>query len=85
MKLISTESLNNWIGNWLAKNKYYHPHSKCNSIPISELNDILELMPKVEAIPIEWIQQYGKENWFDFGTQFNAITRMLKAWEERKG
>lgn len=41
--------------------------------------------PTVEAIPIEWIKQYGKENCFDFGTQFNAITCMLKAWEERKG
>lgn len=45
----------------------------------------IEFEPTVEAIPIEWIKQYGKENCFDFGTQFNAITCMLKAWEERKG
>lgn len=44
----------------------------------------IEFEPTVEAIPIEWIKQYGEENCFDFGTQFNAITRMLKAWEERK-
>ncbi len=36
---------------------------------------------EVEAIPISWIEQYGEENWFDYGTQYNAITEMLKAWE----
>ena len=41
--------------------------------------------PTVEAIPVEWIKQYGDLNWFDYGTQHNAITCMLKAWEERKG
>lgn len=45
----------------------------------------IEFAPTIEAIPIEWIKQYGEENWFDFGTQFNAITCMLKVWEERKG
>lgn len=38
-----------------------------------------------DAIPIEWIKQYGEQNWFDYGTHHNAITCMLKAWEERKG
>lgn len=41
--------------------------------------------PEVEAIPIEWIEQYGRENWYDFGTQHNAITEMLKAWREKDG
>lgn len=40
--------------------------------------------PTVEAIPVELIQRYGEENWFDYGTEHNAITCMLKAWEERK-
>ena len=46
---------------------------------------LLKNMPTVEAIPIEWIEQYGKENWYDFGTQYNAITEMLKAWREKNG
>ena len=39
---------------------------------------------EVEAIPISWIEQYGEENWFDYGTQYNAITEMLKAWERER-
>ena len=34
------------------------------------------------AIPIEWIKRYGEENWFDFGTKYNAITCMLEEWEK---
>ena len=43
---------------------------------------IINAAPTVEAIPIKWIEQYGKNNWFDYGTQHNAITCMLKAWKE---
>ncbi len=39
--------------------------------------------PTVKSIPIEWIEQYGRENWYDFGTQHNAIAEMLKAWREK--
>lgn len=45
----------------------------------------IDEVPTAEAIPVEWIKQYGEQNWFDYGTQHNAITCMLKAWEERKG
>lgn len=58
---------------------------KCGTLSVNYLMHIIDNEePTVEAIPIEWIKQYGEENWFDFGTQFNAITRMLKVWEERK-
>ena len=40
--------------------------------------------PTVEAIPIDWIKKYGEENYFDYGTQYNAITCMLEVWAERK-
>lgn len=38
--------------------------------------------PTVEAIPIEWIEKYNNENWFDAGTQYNAVTCMLDQWRE---
>lgn len=41
--------------------------------------------PTVDAIPVKWIEQYGRENWYDFGTQYNAITEMLKAWRKKNG
>lgn len=47
--------------------------------------NVIELIDTVEAIPIEWIEQYGRENWYDFGTQYNAITEMLKAWRDKNG
>ena len=37
---------------------------------------------EVEAIPIEWIEKYNNENWFDTGTQYNAVTCMLDQWRE---
>ena len=43
-----------------------------------------EEAPTVDAIPVEWIEQYGKANWYDFGTQYNAITKMLEEWERLK-
>ncbi len=45
---------------------------------------IIEAAPTVEAIPIDWIKKHGEENYFDYGTQYNAITCMLEAWAERK-
>lgn len=48
MKLIDKKELKEWIESWLTNNKYYHPYSKSNSIPIDELYDILEQMPTIE-------------------------------------
>lgn len=44
----------------------------------------LDMMPTVDAIPVAWIEQYGKANWYDFGTQYNAITKMLEEWERKE-
>lgn len=58
MRLINADELKEWVENWFEKNRYYHPHSKANNIPIPELYDILERMPTVEAEPIrhgEWL------------------------------
>lgn len=43
-----------------------------------------EEAPTVDAIPVEWIKQYGEANWYDFGTQYNAITKMLEEWERKE-
>ena len=45
------------------------------------IHSIIDLEPTVEAIPVTWIEQYGKANWYDFGTQYNAITKMLEEWK----
>lgn len=49
MRLIDANELKEWVENWLETNKYYHPYSKSNNIPINELYDILEHMPTVDA------------------------------------
>ena len=46
--------------------------------------NVIELIDAVEAIPIEWIEQYGEENCYDFGTQYNAITKMLEEWKRKE-
>ena len=52
MRLIDKKELKEWIESWFTKNKYYHPYSKSNNIPIDELYDILEQMPTIDAEPV---------------------------------
>lgn len=52
MELIELHELSEWILNWLEKDHYYHPFSKQKNIPIGELNDILNQIPRVDAIQV---------------------------------
>ena len=52
-ELIDKKELKEWIENWFETNKYYHPYSKSNNIPIIELYDILEQMPTIATIDTE--------------------------------
>ena len=64
MRLIDANELKEWVENWFTVNKYYHPYSKSNSIPINELYDILEHMPTIDAEPVKhgkWIDE--AEDW----------------------
>ena len=47
-KYIEENELREWVQNWFEKNRYYHPYSKSNDIPIPELYDILEQMPSAQ-------------------------------------
>ena len=49
MRLIDEKELKEWVENWFEVNRYYHPYSKSNNIPITELYDILEHMPTIDA------------------------------------
>lgn len=58
MRLIDETELKEWVENWFYQHKYYHPYSKSNSIPCSELYDILERLPTIDAVEVkhgEWI------------------------------
>lgn len=57
MSLIDKKELKEWVENWFYQNKYYHPYSKSNNIPCSELYDILERMPTVDAVPVKFIYE----------------------------
>lgn len=48
MDLISRKEAISWIECWLGLHKYYHPYSKCKTMPTSEVIDILEGMPSAE-------------------------------------
>lgn len=41
--------------------------------------------PTVEAIPIEWVEEYCAENWAEYSSQHDAIRRMLENWREENG
>lgn len=53
-RLIDADELMEWVTNWLKMDHYYHQDEKRDDIPISELEDIIERMPTVDAIP-QWI------------------------------
>ena len=59
MRLIDVSALKEWVENWFTKNRFYHPYTKNNNIPITELYDILEQMPSVqpERPKGSWIPQ----------------------------
>ena len=49
---------------------------------LADLRCNLEMMPTVEAIPVEWIERFGQENFYDWDTEFNAISVMLDTWRK---
>ena len=51
-KYISTNELKEWVENWFYQDRYYHPYSKANNIPSSELYDILERMPNSDLVKV---------------------------------
>ena len=50
-RYIDADELNEWMKNWLKMDHYYHPYAR-NNIPINELEDIVERMPTVDAVPV---------------------------------
>ena len=44
---ISRQALYEWLDGWKEKNKYYHPHTKNEIIPICEVVDIIQSLPSV--------------------------------------
>lgn len=67
MRLIDETELKEWVENWFYQHKYYHPYSKSNSIPCSELYDILERLPTIDAVEAkhgEWIDEKNGYYWF---------------------
>lgn len=53
--LISKTELIRYINNWFEKEIYYHPYSKCKTIPTDELMDLIKQIPSAEKTA-EWIE-----------------------------
>lgn len=53
-KHIEVNELKEWVENWFYQDRYYHPYSKSNNIPVPELYDLLERMPAADVAP-RWI------------------------------
>ncbi len=51
-RLIDTNELIKWVKNWTKMDHYYHSGEKRNDIPISELGDIIDRMPTIDAVPV---------------------------------
>ena len=54
--LIDRKELGAAIDNWLAIDRYYHPYSKQKTIPVSELVDIIKLLPSAQP-------EYRMDEW----------------------
>ena len=48
---VSRQALYEWLDGWKEKNKYYHPHTKNEIIPICEVIDIIQSLPSVTPKP----------------------------------
>lgn len=66
-KYIEEKELMEWVENWFEKNRYYHPYSKTNDIPIPELYDILEQIPTADVVERKhgrWLPyEFGSKRW----------------------
>ena len=51
---VNRQALYEWLDGWKEKNKYYHPHTKNEIIPICEVIDIIQSLPPVTPQP-KWI------------------------------
>lgn len=61
---VSREQLIEWMENYRAVNKYYHPYSKTKNIPFDEVIRIIKEIPP--AMPKQWTCKdcawWNKEN-----------------------
>lgn len=46
-RLIDTDVLKEWIEAWFTMHRSYHPYSKSNLIPSTELIDIIDRLPTI--------------------------------------
>ena len=90
MKVINVNALKEWIEDWFVKAVFYLPYNKSKNISIPELYDILERMPTVNAIPVDWIKaQLEKEEYRAFLVDYiewsNCLRWLLEKWEKENG
>lgn len=77
MKLIDVRALKEWVENWFTKNRFYHPYAKNNNIPITELYDILELIPSIDAAEVVRCKdcRWYKTNYMWNGTEVKICAK----------
>ena len=87
-RLIDAEMLMEWVTNWLKMDHYYHSDEKRNDIPIMELKDIIDRLPTVDAVPVEWIKKFTEKSKRHIQGSVSNYTYMydymLSEWEQRK-
>ena len=60
MRLIDADEILSWMKNHFDVSHYYHPYSKLENykIPYTEIEDMIERIPTIEAIPMEYIEKF---------------------------
>ena len=83
MRLIDTDELKKWVENHFVMCHYYHPYSKRekHSIPIDDVIDMIDRVPSVDAIPVEWIIEWEKkeENYYRYK---DMVRLMIDDWRK---
>lgn len=49
---------------------------------VSRVLAITQGQPTIDAIPVEWVEEYCAENWAEYSSQHDAIRRMLEEWRK---
>lgn len=82
-KHIDVDELKEWVQNWFEKHRYYHPYSKTNDIPITELYDILEQIPPTDVR--ENVHAHLNKVKMKSGEWWHTCSKCIATWGSEDG
>ena len=74
-RLINADELIAWFEN----------HSVYDEFPVGYIMGLIDEQPTVDAIPVEWIEEYMNNHMLKFSDRWMAMDWMLNDWRKENG